>query len=231
VAGKRVLAAGLLLGVSASLYGPAPAAALSCAAHPDGLREAIASGTEVLAGGEPFFESYDFALIGTVARITTDEQQESPRFGATTIVFDVAATLVPAPEAAQLVVSASDPGWMSGYAFAVGRSYFVPVLGTGPQGEPNDSFVCDPITEVAEPAAADALAPLAAAAGIAFVRPANDGPQAPPPELAALPAQPDTGARTAWWSPALILGGAGAIVLAIGIATHGRHRDRSAPAA
>jgi hypothetical protein len=153
-----------------------PAGALSCAAHPDGSPQAIASGTEQLAGGGRFFDQYDFAVIGAVTAIRTDERQGSPTYGATEVDVTVAGVLGVDEAPHSMTLRAGDPGWMVGWPFEVGASYFVPVDAVGPEGQVNWTFGCDPVAQVDDPAATVAeLAPLASAAGISLAPPADDG--------------------------------------------------------
>src|SRR5690606_21087660 len=119
----------------------------SCAVHPDASPEAIASGSGRLSTERAFFDTYDFAIVGTVTGIDT-VGEGLPDYGATTVRLDVAAVLGGGPSTPQFDVSSPDPGWMGGYPYEVGLTYFIPVQAVGPGGEPNHSFLCDPISEV-----------------------------------------------------------------------------------
>ena len=55
--------------------GAGPVAALTCAEHPDGSPQAIASGTERLSSEDRFLDHFDYAVIGTVTEIRTVEAQ------------------------------------------------------------------------------------------------------------------------------------------------------------
>jgi hypothetical protein len=155
-----------LLAVSAS--GITSVAALSCVPHPDASPTAIAAGEERLSTADDFFDRYDVAVIGTVTEIRTVDRGGDA--GATTIGVDVLAMLGQDTAPPQFDISASDPGWMSGYPYEVGVTYFVPIQGTGPDGQPNYSFACDPVT-VVDPSIVPELRRLAARAGIAFSTP------------------------------------------------------------
>lgn len=155
-----------------------PVGALSCAAHPDGSPAAIASGTERLSSEDKFFDHFDFAVVGTVTEIRTVGEGEA-NYGATTIHLDVVAVLGDEPAPQAIRIASPDPGWMSGYPYEAGVTYFIPVQAEGPQGEANYSFLCDPITEVDAGVAID-LAQLASNAGIPFSTP--DDALAPVPD-------------------------------------------------
>jgi hypothetical protein len=165
----------LLVVLGAVGIAAAPAAALSCAPHPDGSPRAIASGTERLATRDEFFEHYDFAVLGTVTRVSTVETPGSPEYGHTTIEVDVAGVLGHGAPSRRIVLTAADPGWLAGYGFEEGRRYFVPVTALGPDRRPNHSFVCDPITEVRDlDGLVDDVAASAASAGIPFATPTGE---------------------------------------------------------
>lgn len=157
-----------------------PTGALSCAPSTGWSPAAIASGTEPRAAEgrateDGFFDRYDIALIGTVAEVTTADSR-APDYGAATIDVEVLAILGDdrtAPPSMQ--VGSSDPGWMSGYPYEVGITYFIPIQAEGPDGRPNFSFICDPIAEI-DAGAVDDLRELAADAGIPFATPASDAP-------------------------------------------------------
>lgn len=124
-----------------------PVVALSCALPDAGMSpRSIVADTEIMRNGRPFFESYDFAVTGTVTSVTTDEVAGSTTYGSTAVVFDVLNAYGLETVGYALVVSVSDPRWMSGYPFEIGQTYFVPLKAVGPQGQPNYSFLCDPIT-------------------------------------------------------------------------------------
>lgn len=173
-----MVVAGSVLAMGA--VGVAPAGALSCAAHPDGSPAAIASGTERLSTEADFFDSYDYAVIGTVTEIRTVGTGE-PDYGATTLSIDVVAVLGKGTATERIKISSPDPGWMAGYPYEVGAGYFIPVQRTGPEGQPNYSFACDPITEVDVSIAAE-LGQLASDADIPFSTPDAGPGQAPADE-------------------------------------------------
>ena len=81
--------------------------------------------------------------------VTTDEVSGSATYGATEVVFDVVNAYKLDSIGEQFVVRQADPGWMNGYFFEVGLTYFVPLMARGPQGQPNWSFLCDPIFPMA----------------------------------------------------------------------------------
>lgn len=156
-----------------------PAAALSCEAHPDASPEAIAAGTEVLAGEEQsggFWDRYDFAVIGTVTAIRTDLREGSPTYGATEIDVRVAGVLGAEEAPAVMTLRAADPGWMAGYPFELGVAYFVPVQARSTEGVVNWTGPCDPVAVLddAELGTA-ALLPLADTAGLPFAVAGADG--------------------------------------------------------
>jgi len=209
-----------------------PVAALSCAPHPDSSPAAIASGTAILSSEDEFFDSYDFAVVGTVSEVRTVGEGE-PDYGATTIHLKVVAVLgrESAPQA--MTITSPDPGWMAGYPYESGRTYFIPVQVEGPGGQPNYSFLCDPITEVDAGIALD-LAQPASEAGIPLSTP--DDELAPEPEsdelAAAAPANdlspPNDGSQgTRVWPIALTLA---AVVGVVATAAHrARRRSTTSP--
>jgi hypothetical protein len=191
------VAAGLLAAAVAGLTVAAagPAGALSCAPDEAATPEAIAGGTYRASDGSTFLDSYDFAVVGTVVAIRTDEREGSPTYGSTEIDLDVDGVFGVPVAPARMTLEAGDPGWMVGYPFEPGRSYFVPVLAEGPEGQVNWTFLCDPISEVTDPEALSAeLAGLAGGAGLAYGTPAepgDPGPSSPSPD------------RFAWFVPAV----------------------------
>ena len=90
------------------------------------------------------FEQYDLAVVGTVTAIRTNDAQG----GATRTTVDVHSGFNVAQLPPTIDVASDDPGWMNGYAFAHGKTYFIPVAHPGPNGQPYYSFVCDPIFEL-----------------------------------------------------------------------------------
>lgn len=171
----RVVVSSALVATMVRATNPSPAAALSCvAAPPDAPRIAAVNG-EVF--GDRFFDEYDFAVVATVTGIETEEAPGSVTYGNTVIDTEVALVLGDAEATETIQLSAADPGWLAGYAFRVGHSYFVPVDTVGPEGQRNHTFVCTPITEVADAdATADRLAALAGDAGVAHARPGDTPP-------------------------------------------------------
>ena len=146
-----------------------PAHALSCMAHPDGSAESIASGTEELASGQPFLAQYDYAVIGTVTGIRTDEREGSPTYGATEIDVRVDGVLGTESAPTSTTLRAVDPGWMAGYPFELGVAYFIPVVARSEDGTVNFTHGCDPVSVLDDPVAwTAALGELADGAGIAF---------------------------------------------------------------
>lgn len=149
-----------------------PVGALSCAPHPDGSPEAIASGSERLATERAFFDLYDRAVLGRVTGIQTVGAGQ-PDYGATTLTVDVVAVLGEENADREIRISSPDPGWMAGYPYENGTAYFIPLRGEGPEGQPNYSFVCDPITQI-DLGIAPELRELAADAGIPFAAPTGE---------------------------------------------------------
>lgn len=138
----RLLAVSLLLALTTA----APAAATSCAAT-TGTPEQVLGGTSGQPGSRPLLERYDSAVVGTVTSIRSDE--DGPTTLRVRLVGVVGRTTAPA----ELDVSSPDPGWINGYGFREGTSYFLPLRDRGEDGRPNASFLCDPISETTEPAA------------------------------------------------------------------------------
>ncbi len=132
------------------------------------------SGREMLLHDEPFFEQFDLAITATVAAITTDERSGSSTYGATEIAVDGINAFGVDNVPGSLIVTASDPGWIAGYPFAIGRTYFIPLIAVGPQGQQNHSFLCDPITEIRSSDAA--RVPALAFGGLAVATPTTTVP-------------------------------------------------------
>lgn len=200
------------------LAGSTPASALSCAAPPADAPQIAAVNGEVF--GAPFFDEYDFAVVATVTGIETDETPGSDTYGDTTIEADVALVLGDAEATETIQLSADDPGWMAGYAFRVGRSYFVPVDAVSPSGQVNHTFLCTPVTEVDDAeGTADRLAALAEDSGVAHASPGNT-----PPTTVEAPGEEDESSS----SPFVALGTAvGVFLVATAIAMVARRRRRS----
>jgi len=140
------------------LASASPAGALTCARFPENTPEALVGNQLGLPSSD--IHRYDLAVVGTVRRITTDEDGNSPTYGRTTVEVEVAGIFSATFAEIQvdqlwdgLSVTSPDPGWMSGYRYVEGQGYFIPLLRTGPSGESNYSFLCDPIYEVADPMA------------------------------------------------------------------------------
>ena len=184
-----------------------PAGALDCMPHPDGTPESIAAGTEVLASGQPFFDQYDYAVIGTVTGIRTDEREGSPTYGATEIDVRVDGVLGTEAAPAATTLRALDPGWMAGFPFEVGTAYFIPVLARSEEGVVNFTFGCDPVTALDDPVAgAAALGAVADESGIAFATPG----ESPPPDSGS------SGSSSAsWFVPAISVAALAAAGLAV----------------
>jgi hypothetical protein len=160
------------LGVILVLGSPQPVAALSCAPVAGATPEAVAAGTFAYDDGTGFFDHFDFAVIGTVTAVRTDERAGSPTYGATEIDVAVDGVLGVAAAPDAMTLTAADPGWLAGYRFEPGAAYFIPVQALSPEGKVNWTFACDPVTEVADPEVTAArLEPVAAGAGVGFGTP------------------------------------------------------------
>ena len=146
-----VVVAALPLGVVA-----APAGATSCVALEGVTPENLLAGKTAHSG--PLFEQYDLAVVGTVTAIRTNEAQG----GATRTTIDVHTGFNVAQLPPTIDISSDDPGWMNGYGFQHGTTYFIPVEHPGPNGQPYYSFVCDPIFELPGAGAAADLEVVAA---------------------------------------------------------------------
>jgi len=222
-----LVAAGAFLAVLGA--GIAPVGALSCAPHPDGSPAAIASGTENLSTEDEFFDRYDYAVIGTVTEMRTVGVGE-PDYGATTVSIDVVAVLGGGTADPTIDISSPDPGWLTGYPYETGNAYFIPVQAEGPAGQPNFSFLCDPIAEV-DVGIATELRQLASDAGIPFSTP--DGDTSPAPARVdetddAAIAAPDTGSLSGMTVPATLALAGTAAVLVWAIARWRRVRPAAA---
>jgi hypothetical protein len=154
-----LLLAGLLAG---------SAAATSCAA-PARPRATITGDGERGMNGA-FFDHFTAAILGEV--VATDSAR-GMQLGGTKIEIDVYGAIGVSTIGETIVLSADDSGAMNGYPFEQGTSYFVPMQRKGPQGQVNYTFLCDPIGEIAGPAAADELLDLARRNGHPVAVPGN----------------------------------------------------------
>jgi hypothetical protein len=193
-----------------------PAEALSCA-PPSGTPEDLIRST----GEGGFWDTYDLALVGKVLSVITDEEDESVTYGRTEIEVEVEVLLGSQEASHTFSLTASDPGWLNGYPYVVGTSYFIPISNRGPNGEPNYTFLCDPITEVADPTIVTArLIEVSEAIGLPYALPSVK--EVPPPRTPPTDDPPQAEAL----SPRAIAVGALVIVGGVAIGA-GLHRRRS----
>lgn len=143
----------------------------------------VAMWTDTSGTGTFLWDRYDFAITGTVVSVETNDVPDSPGYLETRVLFDVLHGYNVDSAPTGLVVHESDPGSMMGYYFVVGATYFVPLVDTGPQGETNYSFVCDPIFEVTLDQAA--ALPSFTAVGVSVVIPSAGSPLTPTSSLTA----------------------------------------------
>jgi hypothetical protein len=144
------------------LADPIAAGATSCAG-PGAPPRSLVAGVPAYDGAEgTLWSAYDLAITGTVVEIRTDEERDSAAYGATEIIVEVINAMGVDSISDQVTISARDPGWMDGYAFALGRTYFVPLKSPGPEGQQYWSFVCDPISEISASDASALLVEVAA---------------------------------------------------------------------
>lgn len=184
---KAVMSLSLSILLAAGLLGVAgPASATSCAMDPSATPEAILAGKPMQFSGRPLFQDYDLAVLGTVVAIDTVDDDRSRIYGRTWTTFAVDALFGTSSTPAQLTLTSSDPGWMNGYGFQLGQSYFVPFQEVGPDGSTNYSFLCDPITPVQNPPLGEWIG-LAEETGIPVALP---GPGDEPPVSDGLPVGP-----------------------------------------
>lgn len=145
-----VVAAVLPLGLTA------PAGATSCVGLEGVTPQKLLAGNDVHSGS--LFEQYDLAVVGTVTAVRTNDAQG----GATRTTLDVHSGFNVAELPRKIDVSSDDPGWMNGYAFQRGTTYFIPLEHPGPRGQPYYSFVCDPIFALPGPDASAEMEGVAA---------------------------------------------------------------------
>jgi hypothetical protein len=209
----------LLLIVVVVVAGPglgavAPAGATSCVSR-DGVTPRNLLAGEAL-DGEALFERYDLAVVATVTAIRTNEAQG----GATRTTVDVHAGFNVDRLPPTIDVSSDDPGWMNGYPFERGITYFIPVQHPGPGGQPHYSFVCDPILEVSGPQAATDLEAVATENGVEVARLVAAPPPPQPPAAGGL-----SMARVALIAGLAVLAMLGVVALAV---LTGRRRPKDA---
>lgn len=155
---RRGAAVGVVVAGMLAVAG-SPAVATSCGGHEDASAAAILDGEERLGTMRPFDADYRGAVLGTVTDLDTDEREGSATYGSTVVRMDVLGTHGDVA-AGRARIEMPDPGWMLGYGFEAGGTYFVPV-----RHEPTDVMACEPITRVAEdevPALLDTLSAPAA---------------------------------------------------------------------
>lgn len=121
-----------------------PALATSCVMHPDASAASILAGEEQLALDGGFDAHYRGAVLATVDDVDTDAREGSASHGRTVVRLTALGTHGDVT-AGQVRIEMADPGWMLGYGFEVGATYFVPV-----RHEPTDVMACEPITRVAD---------------------------------------------------------------------------------
>jgi hypothetical protein len=142
-----------------------PAAATTCAPREVATDDLVAGGLESRS------HDYDFAVVGRVAAVTTD-MSEGENHGRTYVEISVSGAFGTRTGWSGVVVTTPDPGWVSGYAFEEGRSYFVPFVAEGPDGMINYVGACDLVEEVADADVTAAhLAEVASENGVDFVYP------------------------------------------------------------
>ena len=144
------------------------ASATSCIA-PAGPKDTI-TGTDDRSMGGTFFDQYDGAILGTVSSVRTVAQVPA---GGTRITVDLFGAIGMPAVGSTMVLTADDEGGMNGFPFTPGSSYFIPIQDTGPQGQVNYSFVCDPIGEIAGADEAEALLAAARDEGHPVALPGN----------------------------------------------------------
>lgn len=181
----------LLIGAvaaTAALVPAGSAAALSCAAHPDGAPASIVAGTEKLATGKPFFEQYDLAIIGVPvgpSAATVSAPATSLPYRATT--FRVDAAFGVSEVTSTIVVTSGFPLLPPGspqiaggsFTFDPDTTWFVPLKRQGPDGLRNHSFVCDPISAIDRAEIPGLIA--GARDGLPVAVPGDAPPKPPPP--------------------------------------------------
>lgn len=211
-----------------------PVEALSCARPPNAFPAQVAAGTARTAAGAPFFDDFDFAVVGTVLATETVAGSE-PGDWPTTVTVEVAAGLGLEAAPLTMTVSSPDPGF-AGYPYEVGVTYFIPIRAEGPGGEPNYSFLCDPIVEI-EPFEIDGLRALATEAGVPFAEPEPEpapiapAPTAPPVESDEATARGDDRPASipafAWALVAVALGAVIVASAAVAVVRRGRRAGSS----
>lgn len=116
----------------------------------------MVAGAPLVEGDDAtLWSAFDLVVTGTVVDIETNERRDSGAYGATVITFDVINAMGVASIDDRVLISSSDPGWVNGYAFEVGSTYFVPLKSPGPAGQRYWSFLCDPISRITPSDAAE----------------------------------------------------------------------------
>lgn len=116
----------------------------------------MVAGAPLVEGGDAtLWSAFDLVVTGTVVDIETNERRDSGAYGATVITFDVINAMGVASIDDRVLISSIDPGWVNGYAFEVGSTYFVPLKSPGPAGQRYWSFLCDPISRITPSDAAE----------------------------------------------------------------------------
>lgn len=215
-AGLVILSTVVLTGLTAG-----SAAATSCIA-PAAPMETVKGKGDLAMGGK-FFEQYDAVVLGEITTIKT--QARPMPAGATKIGVEVYGAIGTSAIGKKMVLTADDEGAMNGFPFQRGAFYFVPIKDTGPQGQVNYTFVCDPIGELAGPGEADELLAAARSNGQTVALPGN-GAEAEPDAgpAAGESAGTASGVSTGW----VVGGGVGAAAAALLAAVFVMRRRRPA---
>lgn len=218
------------------LADPMPAGATSCAG-PGAPPRSLVAGEPAYDGAEgTLWSAYDLAITGMVLEIRTDEERDSAAYGATEIIFEVINAIDVASITDEVTVSARDPGWVNGYRFEVGRTYFVPLKSPGSEGQEYWSFVCDPISEISASEASALLAevaegiPTAVPGGEPDPKPLTVGDPSDTTEAVALDTELERsqgGLGSGWW---IVLAAATSVAVATGGLLQRRRRRVSLPA-
>lgn len=141
------------------------ASATSCIAAPSPEETITGSDERSMGGG--FFDRYDGAVLARVSAVRTVTHEP----GGTRITLDVFGLIGASNVGSTMVLTADDDGAMNGYRFTRGASYFIPIQAEGPQGQPNYSFICDPIGSIDGVDEADALLNAARDEGLTIALP------------------------------------------------------------
>ncbi len=207
---------------------PTPAAALSCVATAERTPVELVSGAPLIEnaeGPQGLFDVHDYVVVARVTAIRPPAAS-SEASGPVSVDLEVLAVVNRSTTGRTVTVTMADHGEMSGYAFEVGKPYFVVMdndarLGVCGPTSPLDAVDRDPSRAVA------LLQAAARKAGVPFALPSA----ATPTPAAAAPVAPAPSSPGSGPAPAALVAGSMAGLVAGGLVLRRRRRTATGDAA